>query len=614
MEPVKNTVVGICSREQADRMNGYFDHPYPTFIPMSSPVAFSRLRFGFFVWSALAYSSMSLAQEEEERSLMDMINAMERSVPPEAVPGATMDLSNDIFSMRQLEFETGKHALTPVHMEYLDSIAGHLLRAPSLIVYVQGHTDNVGNSITNQSLSQMRAKEVRAYLVKKGYPEENIESEGFGETRPLPQAKDNATDEERRLNRRVELLVLHDMEIKRGATAEKDEPKPAENGDFEIHTKDGRTIRSKDVVISEDGKEVSYYDPNDKAMKRLRAVDLDRVITPEGEAVRLAEVSTEIAKENTKRIAEDEILQQKYEAAIKAADEAYATGNYDEAERRYREARSYRPRDPYAKERLAVIVGKRGGAAVAPPPAAPAEEKPKTFWGKMKGRFEESFVFVGFGMQTLFEPNGFEIRDDYGITRIDHNAGDRVFPLAFSGLAGYEWENNRSQRSLYLRLMYEFIIMSHQVHKGSFGFGYAFNDRFRAGVDVFLGSGSRKLRTREIEYGSWLINGETFGPGEVEVSYRQFFVGLAPNASMGFFISPKVFGRVCAGFNIHPPNAPSYSVKLKGTDPDGGEVSTRVYSADDANYYYDSDDQVYPDRARLVDLFGPFVNFQFVFQ
>ena len=542
---------------------------------------------------------------------MEFINAMEAS-GPEAAKTTEKGPLTDLVQMRQLEFGTNEHRLTAVHKEYLDSIAGHLLRAPGLNVYVQGHTDNVGNSITNQKLSQLRAASVKDYLVLKGFPRENIESEGFGETRPLPTALENATEEQRRLNRRVELLVLQDMVISRKKSG--DLQKPDERGEFEIRTKDGQTIRSKDVVISQDGKEVSYYDPNDKAMKRLRAVDLDRVITPEGEAVRLAEVATEINKENTKRIAEDEVLQQKYDAAIKAADAAFSAGNYEEAERLYREARSYRPRDAYAKERLVLSTQRRAAPPVveAPPPPAP-----KTFWGKMKGRFEESFVFVGVGFQPLREGVGFEVRDDFGIERIDHDRGDGIIPVAPSALIGYEWENNKRQKSFYFRTMYEFMIMKQQVHKGSFGVGYAFHDRFRAGVDVYMAWGSRKVDPRVIpSYQTWVFNGVEFGPGEIDVKYRQFFMGFAPNASMGFFFSPKVFGRVSAGVNLHLGRSTSYSVKLEGTDPEGNEVSTRLYSSDSGQYYsyYYAYPQLYPRTGNLVYLLGPFINFQFVFQ
>lgn len=558
------------------------------------------------------FAQAQTADEEEDRSLMDFINAMEAS-GPEAAKATEKGPLTDLVQMRQLEFGTNEHRLTPVHKEYLDSIAGHLLRAPGLNVYVQGHTDNVGNSITNQKLSQLRAASVKEYLVLKGFPAENIESEGFGETRPLPSALENATEEQRKLNRRVELLVLQDMVISRKKSG--DVKKADERGEFEIRTKDGQTIRSKDVVISEDGQDVSYYDPNDKVMKRLRAVDLDRVITPEGEAVRLAEVATEINKENTKRVAEEEVLQQKYDAAIKAADAAFTAGNYDEAERLYREARSYRPRDPYAKERLVLITKERNAPSPPGPPPPPSE--PKTFWGKMKGRFEESFVFLGFGLQPLREGAGFEVRDDSGIERIDHDRGDGIIPVAPSALIGYEWENNKRQRSFYFRTMYEFMIMKQQVHKASFGAGYAFHDRFRAGVDVFMAWGSRKIDPRIIpSYQTWQFNGVEFGPGEIDVKYRQFFMGFAPNASMGFFVSPRIFGRVSAGVNLHLGRSTSYSVKLEGTDPQGNEVSTRLYSSDGGQYYsyYYTYPQLYPRTGNLIYVLGPFINFQFVFQ
>lgn len=528
---------------------------------------------------------------------MDFINAMEAS-GPEAAKATEKGPLTDLVQMRQLEFGTNEHRLTPVHKEYLDSIAGHLLRAPGLNVYVQGHTDNVGNSITNQKLSQLRAASVKEYLVLKGFPAENIESEGFGETRPLPSALENATEEQRRLNRRVELLVLQDMVVSRKKSG--DVKKPDERGEFEIRTKDGQTIRSKDVVISQDGKEVSYYDPNDKAMKRLRAVDLDRVITPEGEAVRLAEVATEISKENTKRVAEEEVLQQKYDAAIQAADAAFAAGQFEEAERLYREARSYRPRDPYAKQRLVLSAQRRNAPPAVEVPPPPPERR--TFLGG----FEESIFFVGAGFQPLLrKAEFFSIEDDLGDTRLGYGFGQDLAPLSFSVLGGYEWErDNRSGRSLYFRLMYEYVFGNAQMHKPTFGVGYAINDRFRAGVDFFVGWGSGRIGEDEL-VGSAVINGTTFGEGRVEASFRQVSTAFVPNLSYGFFLTPKVFTRAMAGFNLTRSTLRSYSVKLSGTDPDGGKAETRMQS-DDAN--------LRPNASELLNVAGPCINFQFVFQ
>ena len=72
-------------------------------------------------------------------------------------------------------------------------------------VTVEGHTDNVGGGAYNAKLSQARAASVRAFLLSR--PElrgRTIVATGFGATRPVAP---NSTEEGRRENRRVEIVV-----------------------------------------------------------------------------------------------------------------------------------------------------------------------------------------------------------------------------------------------------------------------------------------------------------------------------------------------------------------------------------------------------------------------
>ena len=70
---------------------------------------------------------------------------------------------------------------------------------------MQGHTDNVGNDAGNQTLSENRAKSVRAYLISRGCNAGNITTKGFGKSKPKAS---NDTDEGRAQNRRVEIRVV----------------------------------------------------------------------------------------------------------------------------------------------------------------------------------------------------------------------------------------------------------------------------------------------------------------------------------------------------------------------------------------------------------------------
>ena len=73
-----------------------------------------------------------------------------------------------------------------------------------MIVEVAGHTDDVGDSGSNESLSERRARTVWAFLIRYGVDESRISYRGYGESQPI---SDNATPEGRAKNRRVELRI-----------------------------------------------------------------------------------------------------------------------------------------------------------------------------------------------------------------------------------------------------------------------------------------------------------------------------------------------------------------------------------------------------------------------
>jgi outer membrane protein OmpA-like peptidoglycan-associated protein len=91
-------------------------------------------------------------------------------------------------------------------VEYFDELAEALRDNPELRVRLVGHTDNVGSARFNQRLSLERARVIGDYLVEKGIDESRIETEGKGLAEPL---NDNKNEEERALNRRVEMTILY---------------------------------------------------------------------------------------------------------------------------------------------------------------------------------------------------------------------------------------------------------------------------------------------------------------------------------------------------------------------------------------------------------------------
>ncbi|TJY61150.1 hypothetical protein E4T66_11035 [Sinimarinibacterium sp. CAU 1509] len=124
-------------------------------------------------------------------------------------PGQAMSLdgckTGDTIVLRGVNFEFDKANLTVNAKALLDLVVDALIKRPDIQVEIDGHTDSKGSDAYNQKLSERRAMSVMQYLVEHGIAVDRLSSAGFGESMPVA---DNATDQGRELNRRVELKVL----------------------------------------------------------------------------------------------------------------------------------------------------------------------------------------------------------------------------------------------------------------------------------------------------------------------------------------------------------------------------------------------------------------------
>jgi OOP family OmpA-OmpF porin len=111
--------------------------------------------------------------------------------------------------LKPIEFETGRATIKPVSFAILDEVLDLLKSRPSMRLGVYGHTDSRGIPAGNLKLSKDRAAAVRNYLTGKGIEAQRLESEGFGQTKPVAP---NDTDEGRSKNRRVEFKILSGAE------------------------------------------------------------------------------------------------------------------------------------------------------------------------------------------------------------------------------------------------------------------------------------------------------------------------------------------------------------------------------------------------------------------
>ncbi len=107
-------------------------------------------------------------------------------------------------SLYGILFEYDSDRLTPASDPTLAEIAALTQGDPSLTLFVVGHTDMTGSVDYNMDLSRRRAAAVVAALTGRfGVAAGRLQPAGVG---PLAPVADNATEEGRALNRRVELV------------------------------------------------------------------------------------------------------------------------------------------------------------------------------------------------------------------------------------------------------------------------------------------------------------------------------------------------------------------------------------------------------------------------
>ena len=109
------------------------------------------------------------------------------------------------FSIENIYFDNNSYELKRATNEILIEFAKYLEVNNTLIIEINGFTDNVGNQADNQLLSENRAKAVRDLILLQGISEKRVFYNGFGESSPITS---NDTEKGRGQNRRTEFKII----------------------------------------------------------------------------------------------------------------------------------------------------------------------------------------------------------------------------------------------------------------------------------------------------------------------------------------------------------------------------------------------------------------------
>ncbi|MBL7765149.1 MAG: OmpA family protein [Chitinophagaceae bacterium] len=128
----------------------------------------------------------------------------------EKLPEAEVGLIEDSIKLLfpdNITYIKGELYPSAFFQEPLERFSTLLKKYKKTNILVTGHTDNRGKESKNVTISTQRAKIIRENILSNGVNPARLEYWGLGSTSPIA---DNATEEGRKRNRRVEFVVLYD--------------------------------------------------------------------------------------------------------------------------------------------------------------------------------------------------------------------------------------------------------------------------------------------------------------------------------------------------------------------------------------------------------------------
>jgi len=130
------------------------------------------------------------------------------TAPPPAVRGSPTPCGGMGFlTLGRVTFESGKWNLSEAAQRTLHGMAAYLAASPGATrLLLDGHTDGVGSTRYNDTLSDKRAAAVAGYLIGLGVDPQLIHWRGHGKRAP---ADEDSTRLGRRRNRHVEVFAIY---------------------------------------------------------------------------------------------------------------------------------------------------------------------------------------------------------------------------------------------------------------------------------------------------------------------------------------------------------------------------------------------------------------------
>jgi outer membrane protein OmpA-like peptidoglycan-associated protein len=165
----------------------------------------------FQAWKAATYVGLLRVEQVYRDSASLRLVNLERRLDPDSPTPIKRGylLFPHRVMLETVNFGSGKPDFSEQMHERLRYAARFILSFPDFPVIVSGHTDNTGTRSRNEELSLSRAEEVKTYLHDiQQVPRSQMYPVGYADDRPVAS---NSTPEGRFDNRRVDILMVHEL-------------------------------------------------------------------------------------------------------------------------------------------------------------------------------------------------------------------------------------------------------------------------------------------------------------------------------------------------------------------------------------------------------------------
>ena len=147
----------------------------------------------------------NMQQKLAEKRKAEQELAQKRKLQQELAQKHRAELFLSLKNINNLQYDVNKAELTDDMKTNIDNISDKIIGCDNYIIKIFGHTDSDGSQESNQILGQKRADAVKMRFISNNIDEKHLVAKSFGELNPIVP---NTSDENKKLNRRVEIKII----------------------------------------------------------------------------------------------------------------------------------------------------------------------------------------------------------------------------------------------------------------------------------------------------------------------------------------------------------------------------------------------------------------------